>query len=202
MAGLAAAVERRPREVSEAPPSTFVVLFLSVLAVSWAAPLIRFSDAPALTISFWRLALSLPIIGAFLTARGEWRAFGALSRREWTVAGVAGIFLAAHFATWIASVGLTSVAASVALVASIDLKADEAAVLEVAKDLGVPARFFSAVVLEAETPRLKNPSEVVFREVGCHGVAEGAALAAAGVNGSLVVTKRKSARVTSLARPR
>src|SRR5690606_10604668 len=36
----------------------------------------------------------------------------------WMVAAMAGVFLAAHFATWIASVHLTSVAASVALVAT------------------------------------------------------------------------------------
>ena len=87
-------------------------------------------------------------------------------------------------------------AASVGLVASIDLKADEPAVLDAAEGLGVPARFFATAALEAETPRLENPSEAVFREVGCHGVAEGAALAAAGPDGKLVVAKRKSARVT------
>ena len=86
--------------------------------------------------------------------------------------------------------------ASVALVGSIDLKADEPAVLQAAAELGVPARFFTAATLEAETPRLKHPSEAVFREVGCHGVAEGAALAAVGTNGALVVAKRKSARAT------
>jgi cobalt-precorrin 5A hydrolase/precorrin-3B C17-methyltransferase len=86
--------------------------------------------------------------------------------------------------------------ASVALVASLDLKADEPAVLEAAAALGVPPRFFTAAVLEAETPRLKNPSEAVFREVGCHGVAEAAALAAAGNGAALVVEKRKGARVT------
>jgi len=87
-------------------------------------------------------------------------------------------------------------AASVALVASIDLKADEPAVLDAANVFGVPARFFTAAELEAETPRLKTPSEAVFREVGCHGVAEGAALAAVGAEGGLIVAKRKSARVT------
>ena len=87
-------------------------------------------------------------------------------------------------------------AESIALVASIDLKADEPAVLETAERLGVPARFFSAAALEAETPRLANPSEAVFREVGAHGVAEGAALAAGGPNATLIVAKQKSARVT------
>jgi cobalt-precorrin 5A hydrolase/precorrin-3B C17-methyltransferase len=87
-------------------------------------------------------------------------------------------------------------AESVALVASLDLKADEAAVHALADELGVPARFFAAARLEEETPRLANPSDLVFREVGCHGVAEGAALAAAGPQGELIAAKRKSARAT------
>ncbi|MGZ8362202.1 MAG: precorrin-2 C(20)-methyltransferase, partial [Allosphingosinicella sp.] len=70
--------------------------------------------------------------------------------------------------------------ASVACVASIDVKADEAAVHILAEHLKVPARFFPAAELEAQAPRLRNPSDAVFRAVGCHGVAEGAALAAAG----------------------
>ena len=85
---------------------------------------------------------------------------------------------------------------AVAAVVSLDLKADEAAVHALADELGVPARFFPAARLERETPRLATPSELVFREVGCHGVAEGAALAAAGPEGELLVPKRKSARAT------
>ena len=85
---------------------------------------------------------------------------------------------------------------AVAGVFSIDLKADEPAVHALADALGVPARFFGATDLEAEAPRLRNPSDLVFREVGCHGVAEGAALAAAGPRGELVVEKTKSVRAT------
>ncbi len=85
---------------------------------------------------------------------------------------------------------------SVALVASLDLKADEPAVHALAGDLGVPARFFDAERLNEEAPRLRNPSEAVAREVGCPGVAEGAALAAAGADGELIVEKAKSARAT------
>ena len=94
----------------------------------------------------------------------------------------------------LADVGLT--AHAVACVVSIDVKADEGAMHALASHLDVPARFFSADHLEQETPRLANPSDVVFREVGCHGVAEGAALAAVGEAGELVVEKRKSARAT------
>jgi cobalt-precorrin 5A hydrolase/precorrin-3B C17-methyltransferase len=86
---------------------------------------------------------------------------------------------------------------AIAGVFSIDVKADEAAVHAVAAHFGVPARFFDAVTLEAETPRLANPSDVVFAEVGCHGVSEGAALAAVGADGDLIVPKMKSKRATA-----
>jgi len=81
-------------------------------------------------------------------------------------------------------------------VVSLDLKADEAAVHAMASHLDVPAQFFTATRLEAETPRLANPSDTVFAEVGCHGVAEAAALAAAGPGGALVVEKQKTANAT------
>ena len=87
-------------------------------------------------------------------------------------------------------------AGAVAAVASIDLKGDEPAMIEVAKRLGKPLRLFSAAELAAETTRLENPSEVVFAEVGCHGVSEGAALAMVGAEGSLRIAKRKTANVT------
>ncbi|MCB1421951.1 MAG: precorrin-3B C(17)-methyltransferase [Nitratireductor sp.] len=86
---------------------------------------------------------------------------------------------------------------AIAMAASIDVKADEAAIHAVATHFGVAAQFFTAERLEAETPRLASPSDVVFAEVGCHGVAEGAALAAAGADGSLVQAKRKSKRATA-----
>ena len=87
-------------------------------------------------------------------------------------------------------------AGAVACIASIDVKMDEAAVNGLGERLGLPVRFFDAASLEAETPRLANPSDVVFAEVGCHGVAEGAALAAAGPDAELIVTKVKSKRAT------
>ena len=94
----------------------------------------------------------------------------------------------------LAEAGISKLA--VACVASIDLKADERAMHYVAAQLGVPFRLFSATELEAEASRLANPSDVVFAEVGCHGVAEGAALAGVGETGQLVFEKRKSATTT------
>jgi cobalamin biosynthesis protein CbiG len=87
-------------------------------------------------------------------------------------------------------------AEAVALFCSIDTKRDETGLREAALRLGRPLRLFDAETLEAETPRLANPSERVFRAVGCHGVAEAAALAAAGRTARLIVPKRRSGRVT------
>lgn len=79
---------------------------------------------------------------------------------------------------------------------SIDVKADEAAIHALAKHFDIPARFFDAKTLEDERNRLENPSDIVFAEVGCHGVAEGSALAAGGPDSELIVPKRKSQRAT------
>ena len=61
---------------------------------------------------------------------------------------------------------------AVALVASIDLKADEPAVLAAGEFLGVPVRFFPAGRLEAETPLQlgEGRAGIVTRgELGEHG---------------------------------
>jgi cobalt-precorrin 5A hydrolase / precorrin-3B C17-methyltransferase len=85
---------------------------------------------------------------------------------------------------------------AVACVASIALKAAEPAIHGVGRRLGVPARFFDAARLERETPRLKSPSDLVYRETGCHGVAEGSALASVGTEGDLILPKQRSQRAT------
>lgn len=91
-----------------------VVLVIAVIAFGWAGPLVRLSHAPAIAIAAWRLVFSLGIIALILAVR---RAPALWPRgREWGLAVAAGVALAAHFWAWIASVELTSVASSVALV--------------------------------------------------------------------------------------
>ncbi len=85
---------------------------------------------------------------------------------------------------------------AVAAVGTLDLKADEGAILAAADRLGVPLRLFSADRLAAEGPRIASPSAIVAAEVGTPSVAEAAALALAGPDGALVVAKRKSAHGT------
>lgn len=80
---------------------------------------------------------------------------------------------------------------------TLDLKGDEPAVIALARHLDLPLRLFTSAELEAETPRLENPSEVVFAEVGCHGVSEAAALAGAGEKAALWYPKRRCAHATA-----
>ncbi|AFL52766.1 cobalt-precorrin 5A hydrolase [Sinorhizobium fredii] len=91
----------------------------------------------------------------------------------------------------------------VAFVASLDARSEEPAIHAAGRRFSVPVRFFEAATLEAEAARLQNPSEIVFAHTGCHGVAEGAALAGAGCDAVLLVPKIRSARATAaIAGPR
>ena len=81
--------------------------------MSSSAPLIAYAAAPALAIAFWRNLLAVAVLGPFALARrrAEFRQLtvGA-GRREGLFCVLAGVALAAHFATWMPSAQLTSVA--------------------------------------------------------------------------------------------
>ena len=93
-----------------------LVLALAVAGISFAAPLIRLSDAHPLAIAAWRLLFSLVFVTAALIPMRGWRQFARLSAGERALAAAAGMLLALHFWSWNASVALTSIAASVVLV--------------------------------------------------------------------------------------
>jgi drug/metabolite transporter (DMT)-like permease len=86
-----------------------------VVCVSFAAIFIRAAGAPALSTAAWRLIVAgTPLgLGALWLRREELR---SLPGRQWALVVAAGVALALHFGTWIASLELTSVASSVALV--------------------------------------------------------------------------------------
>ena len=93
-------------------------LFMGIVAVSFASILIRFAQGAgmaSLSIAAWRLIFASTILlpYACATRRHEIR---DLSGREWMLLVASGLFLGLHFATWIASLGYTSVASSVVLV--------------------------------------------------------------------------------------
>ncbi|WP_459200653.1 cobalamin biosynthesis protein [Pseudomonas tremae] len=89
---------------------------------------------------------------------------------------------------------------SVTALASIDLKDQEPGLLELAEQLAVPLVFFNAAQLVAWELHLTHRSAQVFQTTGCHGVAEGSALALAAQLGDgtarLLIERQKSAQVT------
>jgi cobalt-precorrin 5A hydrolase/precorrin-3B C17-methyltransferase len=80
--------------------------------------------------------------------------------------------------------------ASVAEIATLDIKVDEPAIVA----LGLPIRTFDAATLAAVV--VPNPSAAVRAAVGTASVAEAAALLAAGPGAQLVVSKQKSSSAT------
>lgn len=104
-----AMIARRP----PVPPP--LALLFGLVAVSSGAIFFRLADAPPLVESAYRTGLAtlvlLPI--AWTRARHELR---RLTRRDLALALGAGAFLALHFAAWVSSLDLTTVAASTVLV--------------------------------------------------------------------------------------
>lgn len=95
------------------------MLTVAVAAVSTSAPLIRGAAAPTLAIALWRNVLALPVLGGWVALRrDERRGWASRTAEERRLSRLAGLFLAAHFATWVPSLSFTSVSSSVALVAT------------------------------------------------------------------------------------
>jgi drug/metabolite transporter (DMT)-like permease len=96
-----------------------IALIFAILAVSTSSIFIRFAqaDAPSLVIAALRLTfatlLLLPI--AWTRYRAELK---RLTSREIFLGVISGLFLAAHFATWISSLEFTTVASSVVFVST------------------------------------------------------------------------------------
>src|SRR2546423_7155155 len=93
-----------------------VVLWLALIGISFAGPLVRLSHAHPLAIAIWRLGFALVIIAVALVVTGSWRQWRRLDRNGTAIALAAGVMLALHFWAWNASVNLTTVSASVVLV--------------------------------------------------------------------------------------
>ena len=107
---MAEAVVERVR----APWVPWVLLAVGVVGASISAILIVYAqEAHPLAISFWRCAAGAAVLAPFAP-----RAVSKMTARQFRLPAAAGVFLALHFATWITSLELTTVAASVLLVTS------------------------------------------------------------------------------------
>jgi drug/metabolite transporter (DMT)-like permease len=99
--------------------SPFLAIFFGILAVSTASIFIRYAQAyaPSLVIAAWRLSLATLVLtpAALTRFRPELK---RMTGYELALGVLSGIFLAAHFATWISSLEYTTVASSVVLVST------------------------------------------------------------------------------------
>jgi drug/metabolite transporter (DMT)-like permease len=95
-------------------PDLFL-LAVAVSGISLSAPLIAATAAPALAIAFWRNAMAVGVLAPLALTRHR-TGLRAMGRRNALLAVAAGALLALHFALWLPSLHMTSVASSTALV--------------------------------------------------------------------------------------
>ena len=93
----------------------FALMAVGVVGISLSGPLTALVAAPALAIAFWRNAAGAVVLAPVLATR-ERSTLRGLRPRDLVSSVVAGLFLAAHFASWLPSLSMTSIGASIALV--------------------------------------------------------------------------------------
>jgi drug/metabolite transporter (DMT)-like permease len=90
----------------------WALLALGLLVAGSSAILVRYADgAEPLAMSFWRCTA-----GSLLLLPFSLKDLRNVRRREVIICAISGVFLAFHFATWLASIGMTTIAAAVLLV--------------------------------------------------------------------------------------
>lgn len=89
-----------------------LVIALAIFGVSWAAIFVRWSDASAWVLTFWRLSLSLAVIAVALSLARQWSRMLAVCQSDLLLLAAAGLLLAFHFVSFFVSLELTTVANS------------------------------------------------------------------------------------------
>jgi len=99
----------------EGSKSIALPLTISIIAISFSAIFVKWSDAPASILSMYRMwfasILMLPIVWK---KRHE---FKKIMKRDWYFLFFSGLFLAFHFVLWFGSLKLTTVASSTIILA-------------------------------------------------------------------------------------
>jgi drug/metabolite transporter (DMT)-like permease len=95
-------------------PSKYLIL-AGTFFTSLASIIIRFSQAPALVIAAYRMVFTCVMLSIPVYIKNR-REFKSLNRRVLAMCMISGIFLALHFASWIQSIQMTTIANSTILV--------------------------------------------------------------------------------------
>ena len=94
----------------------YLAVMLAVVAAAFSSIFAKLASAPPHVIAFYRLALAVLLITPLALNPAGRRELRHISVRDLALATLAGVFLALHFAVWIASLQYTSVASSSVLV--------------------------------------------------------------------------------------
>ncbi|MBG9735563.1 DMT family transporter [Paenibacillus alvei] len=93
----------------------YALLIVGMIAISFSAIFVKWSNAPASIIGMYRLLITnivlLPWVWAY---RSEWR---SVQRNDWVRLFLSGFFLGLHFLLWMESLRYTTVASSTVLLA-------------------------------------------------------------------------------------
>ncbi|RXT01919.1 DMT family transporter [Ammoniphilus sp. CFH 90114] len=99
----------------ESSRSIGLPLLISIIAISFAAIFVKWSDAPATILSMYRMWLASLLLTPIVWIKRE--EFKKLTKKDWGLLALSGLFLALHFALWFGSLKLTTVASSTIILA-------------------------------------------------------------------------------------
>lgn len=101
----------------KSPLISYITLFFGVFALSTSAIFVKLADAPATITAFYRMFFATVILLPFLLVnkknRNELR---LLSKNQWGLGLLSGVFLAVHYILWFESLNYTSIASSTVIV--------------------------------------------------------------------------------------
>ncbi|MGG4197987.1 DMT family transporter [Peribacillus frigoritolerans] len=96
---------------------SYVILFFGVFALSTSAIFVKLADAPATITAFYRLFFATIMLLPFLLINKRNRhELYSLSKKQWGLGLLSGLFLAVHYVLWFESLNYTSVASSTVIV--------------------------------------------------------------------------------------
>jgi drug/metabolite transporter (DMT)-like permease len=100
---------------SSLPFHPYILLFISILAVSVSSIMIKSSDTPTSVAGMYRLYITVIIMLPFV----PWKTLRSseMNKKDWITVCFAGLFLGLHFLTWMESLVYTSVASSMVILA-------------------------------------------------------------------------------------
>ena len=101
----------------KSPLISYMILFLGVFALSTSAIFVKLADAPATITAFYRMLFAAVMLLPFLLVnKMNRKEIGSLSKKQWGLGLLSGLFLAAHYLLWFESLNYTSVASSTVIV--------------------------------------------------------------------------------------